>query len=160
MQRSRLSFLRIRQKPFELFGLFALFFLLISFIPFKQQLDVNLHDSYFVFSIQSIFIICTIYFLLIWSMYLLTNRLLFSVRLIWIHFLITILPAIILIIISMIKLPLEGVPRRYYSFDEFEKTKPVFNFYVIYSGTAITMLLGQLLLPINILGGLIKRLIS
>ena len=158
--RSNLSFLRIRQKPFELFGLFALLFLLISFIPFKQKLDVNLHDSYFVFSIQSIFIICTIYFLFIWSMYLLTNRLLFSVRLTWIHFVITILPAIILIIISMMKLPLEDVPKRYYSFHEFEKTKPVFNFYVIYSGMAITMLLGQLLFPINILGGLIKRLIS
>ncbi|MES2060999.1 MAG: hypothetical protein V4456_03710 [Bacteroidota bacterium] len=157
--RGKLSFLRIKERPFELLGLFAFLFFLISFIPFDQKLDVNLHDTYFVFSIQSIFIICTVYLLFIWAVYLATNKFLLSVKLIWIHVIVTILPIITLIIISAINPSPGYTSKRYYSIDGSENTNPFFIYYYIYATSAILLLAGQFLLPINIAGGLLKKML-
>ena len=157
--RGKLSFLRIKQRPFELLGLFALLFFLISFIPFKQSLDVNLHDTYFVFSIQSIFIFFTVYFLFIWSMYLATNKFLLSTKLTWIHIIVTILPIIILIVISIIDTSPGYTPKRYYYIDGPENTNSLFIYYYIYAISAIMLIAGQLLFPINIAGGLLKKML-
>jgi hypothetical protein len=155
--KSRQSYPAIKQRPFELLGLFALLFLLISFIPFQHPIDINIHDSYFVFPVQSIFIACAFYFLFVWSVYLVTNNVLFSVCLTRLHVAITISLTVISLVIFMIKSPVNNAPKRYYSFGEFEKSKPILNLYVIYAAMIVTTLLAQLLLPINIVCGLLKN---
>lgn len=50
----------IKRKPFYLFLIVGLFFLIISFFPiYSHTLDINIHDTYFVIPVR--------HFLLLWS---------------------------------------------------------------------------------------------
>lgn len=50
----------------------------------------------------------------------------------------------------------DGMPRRYYAFDEFEKKQAVYNIYTVYVWAFVVLAAAQLLLIINVIIGLVK----
>ncbi|RFZ89883.1 hypothetical protein D0C36_24235 [Mucilaginibacter conchicola] len=151
----KFPFLNIKQKPFELFGLCAVVLFILSLVPFKQSSDINFHDTYFVFSIRSLFISCTVLFLFIWMLYLLTNKMSLSSKLSWIHTLATISTIAFLLMLPSGIISLNDSPKRYYAFAEAEQAS-FLNITTFYSAMAIILIVAQLLFLINIGAGLIK----
>ncbi len=156
MQFGPKRFLNIRERPFELFGLAAVLMFILWLIPTKASLDVNLHDSYFVFSSASLFYVLTTTFLFIWLIYLVSDRILFSKILTWAHTILTILTSALLLIFITFNDMIPGT-RGYYAYNEGQN--PVWVLIAIYGGLFITLGLSQLILVFNLLAGLIKSLI-
>lgn len=91
MQYKLPGFLKLKTKPYELFGLMALLFFIISLFGSNKSIDLNFHDTYIVISNVSIFRGLAVLLLFIWSVYLLSRRILLSKILIWLHVALTLL---------------------------------------------------------------------
>ena len=151
----------MKQKPYNLLLWTGLVLVLTSFPILKQNnsFDINLHDTYFVIAHTHVFWLLAIMALFVWTLYLLTNKILYSRALTWTHVIITIL-TLLLFALSLFfgDSFMNLTPRRYYdysnwnSFDNYTTfTKPI--------GISIfVLLLGQFIFVINFITGLIKRL--
>jgi len=158
MQNKSSRFLKLKTKPYELFGLIALLFFVISLFSSHRDIDINLHDTYIVISKVNIYRILVVLFLFIWSIYIFSHRILLANTLTWLHVAFTVLP---IFIFFLTQHPAqEGPPRRYYAFSEFEHMKPAFNWVLVWSIAFLILLFGQLFLLINLFGGLLKTMLG
>ena len=154
---SNMKYLNLRQRPYELLGLSGLFLFFLSLVPSSQGIDINLHDTYFVIGITTFYSVFAAMFLFIWLIYLLVNRIMMSNTLTWIHVITCLLPIILFFIMQIqAKVVLNGIPRKYYSFNEFEKMKPAYNWVIGYVIGFALILIGQLIFLINLICGIIK----
>jgi len=146
----------LKRRPYDLLGYAALLLFLDSFIPStRDALDINLHDTYFVIANLSLYRLFSGFLLFLWTINMLAQHIVYSLTLSWVYvicMLITI--ALFLMLLTLNKF--YGVPRRYYSFDEFEKRRSVYNIYIIYACAFVVLVAGQLLLIINVIIGLVK----
>ncbi len=145
---------------------FGFIFILISFGPFKEQsLDIHLHDTYFIIAYRHILLIFASILLIVWGMYKLLNRLLYSVILTRIHVVTTVLLFLINTILlfnnftsSIVN---NGAPRRYNDYSGWSSVKNMLDLY----GTETKFLLlaslllsiGQLIFPINLTLGMTRK---
>jgi len=159
MQFGPKRFLNIRERPYELLGLFALIFLLLSLIPSKVSLDINMHDSYFVIESNYFYGISTIYFLFIWMLYVVSTKIIWLRWMIWLHVVCTI--TVTLIFLLMIYFPgtLYGVSGRYYAFSDFQQ-KDVLIWIKFIPYVVFIFLVGQMIFLLNLMGGLVKCLVK
>lgn len=81
------------QRSYHLLLITALFFgcLATFIIDSGQQLDLHLHDTYFIVAHNHIVMLLALIALLMWILYVLINRFLYSRTLIWIHVVMSIL---------------------------------------------------------------------
>lgn len=147
---------KIKEKPFLLLLIPLVFFFTISFILTNESIDIQLHDTYFVIAQQQILITISLGFLLILGLYSLFQRFLWSKKLTWIHVITTSVLLLYIFFFSILFSSFE-VPRRYYTYNEFEN----FYQYAIINNTisisAILLFFMQFLLLINIIIGIIKK---
>jgi heme/copper-type cytochrome/quinol oxidase subunit 1 len=149
--------MKIRSKPYELFGVAAVLLFAISFIPLSRSVDINLHDTYFVISMRYIYRLLATVFLFIWLLYCCFNNILFSKKLTWVHVILSILPPIIFLFVLINFNSMDGIPRRYYTFTEFESKKHTENKLIICGVLLIAILVGQSIFLINLICGILKR---
>ncbi|MBD1394453.1 hypothetical protein [Mucilaginibacter glaciei] len=154
MPNTQLRFINLKTQPFGLFLLMAAVFFIASFISPHKTVDVNLRDTYFVITIAVICRLLALILLIIWIIYLLSNRVLLSIRLTWAHILLSILPLIALLIILGFYTPQEALPTRYFTFTKKESSV---NWNLIYATLIAIPLAGQLILLLNVIGGLFKN---
>ena len=150
----------MKQKPYHLLLLTALAFLLISFFILKDNnaIDIHLHDTYFVIAHTHVFWLLAILCLFVWILYVITNKILFSKALTWVHVIFTILAMIIFVsdfyfanIFSNIK------PRRYYDFSSWVSFRHASEFVKAIGIALILFLSGQIIFVINFIAGIFKR---
>ena len=80
----------IVKRPYHLALIMAGILLLAGLVLRKQSVDLHFHDTYFVLSSALfIFIPLSIFFIILWLLYHLSQALLFSKLLTWIHLIIT-----------------------------------------------------------------------
>lgn len=150
----------MKQKPYNLFLLTAFIFVLTSFFVLSQNnsVDIHLHDTYFVVAHTHVFWLLAILALFVWTLYLLTNKILYSKALTWTHVIITILTLLLFgLILSFGDSFMNPTPRRYYDYSNWNS----FNNYTTFTkaiGITISVLLfGQFIFVINFVVGLFKR---
>lgn len=150
----------MNQKPFHLFLITGIIFLLISFFILKDNnvIDIHIHDTYFVIASEYLFGLLAILSLFFWLLYLVTNKMLFSKALMWAHVMITLSGFIIFASDLYLGTAFSNLkPRRYYdlsssvSFGYFHQSSKVL------STALIVLLFGQLIFLINLITGLFKR---
>jgi hypothetical protein len=149
---------RIAAQPYNLFLLTAFLLFIFSFVTWGQSTDLHLHDTYFV--VSTIYFIWFLAFilLLIWTVYKLISRILWTKSLTWFHVIGTLLILLLLLTSALWYKPVTTTSGEYSPYEAFHKQrqKELIAFFLI----AITLLLGQLAFIVNLLGGLIKKLIS
>lgn len=158
MQSQRYKFLKLKERPYEILGLIGFLLIISSLISnHASSFDISLHDTYFVIANLDVYRFFGILLLFVWSMYLFMKRFLLSNSLTWFHVISILLPLLIFTIFSLTHPSTNEIPRRYYAFREFEKMKSRYNEGTVYAILFLVFCLGQIVFPINILGGVIKK---
>lgn len=75
--------------PFHLFLITAIMLFLFSLFSQDHGMDIHLHDTYFVIDGQVLYRGAALNLLLLWAIYFLARKFLFSKMLTWIHVLLT-----------------------------------------------------------------------
>ncbi len=106
-----------KKHPYNLFLVTAILILICSTFPFDQSFFIHLYDTYFVFEFKQVFWRISLILLILWKLYLLTRRLLFSQALFRIHILSTLICSIIVTFLFFYQnrniTGNAGMPRRY-----------------------------------------------
>jgi heme/copper-type cytochrome/quinol oxidase subunit 1 len=152
--------LQIKKKPYHLLLLTALIFILTSIFLLKQSnsVDIHLHDTYFVIAHTHIFWLLAVLALFVWTLYLVTNKFLYSKALSWIHITITIL-TLFLFALTLFSSDsfMNPAPRRYYDYSNWNSIDNYTMFTKAIAIIIFVLLFGQLLYVVNLIVGLFKR---
>ena len=76
---------KLQTRPYHLLLLLAIIMFATSFCYYYQNVDIHLHDTYFVIATPFIFWAFTLFLLLFWVLYHLTFQFLLTTKLIWLH---------------------------------------------------------------------------
>ena len=162
MQSPYLTSLRIKEKPYNLLGLIALLFFIVSIFVKGGAIDINTYDTYYVIANVSLYRVFAGVLLFSWSLYLIFGRFVWSKRLTWLHVVFTILSltffATGLWRVFTLAGSLDGIPRGYYAFTDFPQKSHYLSVGTICITVLAVWVLGQLLFLVNIIGGAITRL--
>lgn len=152
--------MKIKQKPYHLLLLTGLVSVLTSFFVLNQNnlVDIHLHDTYFVIAHTHIFWFLTVLALFVWTLYLLTNKILYSKTLIWTHVIVTIL-TLLLVALTLFfgESFMNPTPRRYYDYSNWNSFNNYTEFTKAIGITIFVLLFGQVIFIINLIAGLLKK---
>lgn len=84
----------LRQRPYNLLLFTAILLFIGGFMANNITIDIHLHDSYYIFSLQFLIWFAALILLAFWLLYLGTNQILFSSVFSWIHILLTVATAV------------------------------------------------------------------
>jgi heme/copper-type cytochrome/quinol oxidase subunit 1 len=127
--------------------------LLISFFVSSENsaLDLHIHDTYFVVTNAHVLWVVAIVLLLLWYIYFVLRKILFSKILTWLHIVSTLIGVVVLVILPFLTenvfLPKQ---RNYYDFNSWEEIG------IIYDILALVIFFGQIILIIHFTLGVIK----
>lgn len=150
----------MKEKPYNLLLVTGLIFLLTSFFVLRQDnsVDIHLHDTYFVIAHTHFSRWLEILSLFVWTLYLLTHKMLYSNALTWTHVVITLLTLL------LFALPLffddsfmNPPPRRYHDYRDWKSFDHYTRIIKAISITIFILLFGQFIFVINLIAGIFKR---
>jgi cytochrome c oxidase subunit 1 len=152
--------LQIKQRPYNLLLLTGLLLVLTSFFKLSQNstIDLHFHDTYFVIAHTHIFWLLAALALFMWTLYLLTNKILYSKALTWTHVIITILTLFIFALTVFFgDNILNPKPFRYYDYSNWNSSEMYSTLIKTIAIIILILLFGQILFIVNLIAGLFKR---
>jgi cytochrome c oxidase subunit 1 len=151
----------MKQKPYNLLLWTGIALVLTSFLIFNQSnfVDIHLHDTYFVIAHSHLFLFLAIAALFVWTLYSLTNKILYSKALTWTHVIITILTLLLFAMTLFFGDSfMNPTPLRYYDYSSWNSFDSFTAFTKAIGITIFVFLLGQFIFVINFIAGVLKRL--
>ena len=147
---------RLAHEPYSLFFLTGIVLFILSFFMWGQSLDFHIHDTYFVIATNYIIWPIALIFFLVWGLYKLTDKILWTKKLIWVHVLTTLFVLIILATFDIwhnkIIPPIRREAVTVANIFEDQKREKVIALII-----AIIFIVGQLSYIINLIGGIFRR---
>ncbi len=149
--------MQLKNKPYNVLLIAAIALFLSSFFISNNVLDIHLHDTYFIIAKKYIFWMLAFVSTIIWAIYKLTDKLLYSKSLIWIHAIATIL-TIALILLYLHSENQITTARKYYDFSSWELNTFFDDKFIFWLKALLGItILCQLVFFINLILGVIKR---
>lgn len=151
--------LRLKQSPYHLLLLTGLVLVVTSFlINQSRTIDIHVHDTYYVIAQGHVFIFLAFIVWVLWALYLVTRKILYSKSLTWVHVIITLVTLLFLLfLLNFGGDILNPRPRRYLDYSNWT----TFNRYeqntrwIAY--IMIALLFGQITFVVNLIVGIVKR---
>ena len=147
---------RLTDQPYFLFLLTGLILIIATLFMFGQSIDFHLHDTYFVVAVNYFIWALAILFVLVWGIYKLTDRFLWTKKLTWAHVSLTILVVILLSTIGFwhdkILPPIKRDAISYRDIIDDQKREGIIAYPIM-----IIFVVGQVAYFVNLIVGLIKR---
>lgn len=151
-----------KERPYNLLLLTAIVILIASFFVSHEKVDFHLHDTYFIIALAHLFWGTSGLLLILWTLYIFTQRFLFFKFLMWTHVILTIITLVLLVAISFYSNHyyegLAGMPRRYYDYGSWDTFLLYNNLTKAVLITFLIIGLGLLAFIINLIFGLFKNL--
>jgi hypothetical protein len=150
--------MRLKQSPYHLLLLTGFVLVLTSFfLNQNKTVDIHFHDTYFVMSQGLVFFFFAFIVWVLWFVYLLTRKILYSKSLTWTHVIITLLTLLILLfLLNFGGNIFDPKPVRYLDYSNsnaFNTHNPDMISYI-----TIALLLGQITFIVNFIAGIVKRI--
>jgi len=124
----------------------------------NNTVDLHYHDTYFVIAHTHVFWLLAIGAFVLWTIYLLTEKRLYSKTLSWLHITITILMLLMLAISLYLKQgQSELTPRRYSEYGDWDSFMNLTRYDKILFIAIAFILIAQLFFVFNFIIGLFKR---
>ena len=148
---------RLTNEPYSLFLLTAILLFMLSFLMWGQSLDLHIHDTYIIITTNYFVWTISLIFFLVWGLYKLTDKILWTKKLIWLHVLTTIFVLIFSATIEawhdkiMPTIKTTDVVSLQKVFED-QKRKQIITLTI-----SIIFIVGQLSFFVNLVGGLFKR---
>jgi heme/copper-type cytochrome/quinol oxidase subunit 1 len=150
-----------KERPYNLIIFTAFVVLAASFFAFNQTVDIHLHDTYFVITLTHLLWAISTLLLILWTLYILLHRLLFSRFLMWINIVLTIMGVLFLVLIFFYSNRyyegLAGMPRRYYDYRGSDSVVLQNNLTKAVLISIVVLGLGVLTFIVNLIIGLFNR---
>lgn len=148
----------IKTKPYNLLLPVATLFTLLSLTPKIQNniFDIHLHDTYFTIAYFHFFWLLAFLTLSIWLIYFVTNRLLLSRILTWIHVIVT--SATFILLAASCFFDNTIITPQLNSNDVSWNSMQLSSEFYTHAITIIILIFGQVVFIINLAGGILKRL--
>jgi heme/copper-type cytochrome/quinol oxidase subunit 1 len=151
--------LRLKQSAYHLLLLTGLLLVVTSFLLNQNRtIDIHVHDTYYVITQGHFFIFLAIIVWVLWILYMVTNKVLYSKSLTWVHVIITLVTLLFLLFFLNNGGDIfNPKPRRYLDYSNFT----TFNRYerdtrwITY--ITIALLFGQVTFFVNLIVGIVKR---
>ena len=147
--------MKIKSQPYQLLIPIFVFILVLSFLKSQHaSFDIHLHDAYLVIVVRFILLIFAIFTIVIWGIYSVTDKVLLSRTITWVHVVVTIITVVTLVSIIFwngILFGLRTSNRDWSDFDEFAQFSEFVGI------TAAILLFSQLLYIINLVLGLLIK---
>lgn len=149
--------MKSKTKPYNLFLIVALIFSssVYFFSNKNNSIDIHLHDTYFVIAYTQVIWLLALIAITIWILYVITNKFLYSIKLVWVHTISTIVALTLIAITLWLLKHNNGITRQYYdisnnninTFDGYEK---------IIGIVLVLLVVVQIVFIVNFIIGLIK----
>jgi cytochrome c oxidase subunit I len=94
--------MKYSQRPYDLLLIASALVFIGGFFQYKETVDIQTHDTTFVFPTSYVFFAVAIVFVLLWGIYRFLSKLLLSKLLVWLHVLLTIHLVFIILIMCFI----------------------------------------------------------
>ena len=91
--------MKLLSKPYHMLALAAVLLIMLSFIPANHPMDLPVQGASYVLSFGDTLRAMAMLLLLFWILYMTTVRFLFSVVLIWVHTVITLLLTVFIVLL-------------------------------------------------------------
>jgi len=144
----------LTKKPYNLLWIAAISTFAKGLLAGNGAFDITRGDSYYVYSAALIYGLIALLLIAFWIIYLISDRLLLSAKLSWLHILATGLAIFMFFNLSKFALGLSGVPRRYYAISEFPK--PDYRWLAPVLAMILAFAIGQLCFLVNLFGGILR----
>ena len=147
---------KLTNEPYSLFFLTGIVLFILSFFMWGQSLDLHIHDTYFVIATNYFIWTIALLFFVVWGLYKLTYKILWTKKLIWLHVLTTLFAFIILATFDVwhdkIIPPIKREAISVANIFEDQKREKVIALII-----GIIFIVGQLSYIVNLIGGIFRR---
>lgn len=148
---------KLKTRPYNLLIIAAIILLVASFFTLNETLDIHLYDTYYIIPTAYASWAIVLFLLMLWVVYLFTNRWLFSKTLVWLHVVLTVVTSLFMFIYVFNFRELggmAGMPRRYMDYSDWDIFWQYQRSIIV---SVILLAFGLVLHILNLLIGLIRR---
>ena len=145
---------KLKSRPYNLLLIATILLLVASLFVLNETLDIHLHDTYYIIPTAYALWAIVLFLILLWIIYLVTNRWLFSKSLVWLHVVISTAASLFIVIYLLNFRGIAGMPRRYVDYDEWDMFRQYRESIVV---SVMVLGGGVFVYLVNLVAGLVRR---